>query len=689
MIKQLEEAEALGGMRNPARSLERLPEAVQLGELVSELLVESVAKLPGLKRTAEDIFNGVENVRPFPEAELAKVRKVVAYLLKPSAMPEPSDGVASTPLCAENIMGWGEHSDDPDASTLARWLVQGAPLGFQEEIERTGIFPPTTGTPSDAPTEAELFRDSENWSNWPSADEEEAEVHKLVRDAESKGFCKVFEARSDVRELLGSEPILNKLGVVVKHKEGVKKARIIWDLKESLVNKACDPAERVILPRLLDVVTSCIKMMQDGLQPTLAVADIRDAFHNIPAGRDRKFTVAAANMENGVQHFIAYMVLVFGSKSSPTIWGRFAALLGRSLAAVCKETHTQIYVDDPIFVVPSAKGFDKVECLTRAFLWTEVLGYPLKLSKAHAGDSIDWIGARINLDNVNHEVTVTIPSEKISSLVESVEEFLGSPVIGTRKLRSFAGSLSFVAGLVPMLRPFLAPLWAVLSSETTDDGSSELLPRKRGRTTGKLVHTKRIDSSLRWIMALLKGEENYNLRRTFLAFPPQEAFELVTDASPWGLGGVLLQDGIPVRWYASKLQPKLLNKFKAATGDPAFNTLWEALALLVACRIWLPKCKVQRLSVRVKSDNVGALRMLLNLSSKAANINVVARELALDLARGNYSLGELEHIPGVTNVMPDALSRLWAPTASELPALGNAVQDRVPDFGSSFWRVSE
>ena len=202
-------------------------------------------------------------------------------------------------------------------------------------------------------------------------------------------------------------------------------------------------------------------------------------------------------------------------------------------------------------------------------------------------------------------------------------------------------------------------------------------------------HTKRIDSSLRWILALLKGEENYNLRRTFVAFPPPETYELVTDASPWGLGGVLLQDGTPVRWYASKLQPKLLNKFKAATGDPAFNTLWEALALLVACRIWLPRCKVQRLGVRVKSDNVGALRMLLNLSSKAANINVVARELALDLAKGNYSLGELEHIPGVTNVMPDALSRLWAPTASELPALGNAVQDRVPDFGSSFWRVSE
>ena len=86
------------------------------------------------------------------------------------------------------------------------------------------------------------------------------------------------------------------------------------------------------------------------------------------------------------------------------------------MAAVCKETHTQIYVDDPIFVVPSAKGFGNASL--GAFLWTEVLGYPLKLSKAHAGDSIDWIGARINLDNTNHQVTVTIPSEKITSLVQ-------------------------------------------------------------------------------------------------------------------------------------------------------------------------------------------------------------------------------------------------------------------------------
>ena len=43
-----------------------------------------------------------------------------------------------------------------------------------------------------------------------------------------------------------------------------------------------------------------------------------------------------------------------------------------------------------------------------------------------------------------------------------------------------------------MLRPFLAPLWAVLSSETTDEGASDTSLRRRSRTAGKLVHTKRI-----------------------------------------------------------------------------------------------------------------------------------------------------------------------------------------------------
>ena len=133
------------------------------------------------------------------------------------------------------------------------------------------------------------------------------------------------------------------------------------------------------------------------------------------------------------------------------------------------------------------------------------------------------------------------------------------------------------------------------------------------------------------------------------------------------------------------LPPELLQRFGASTGDPGFNTLWEALALLLACRLWLPSQKAG-LQYRINSDNVGALRLLLGLATKSGHMSEVARELALDMAAGNYAITELEHIAGITNVAPDALSRLWAPEPLPFPQLGEAIQDNVPDLGQSFWR---
>ena len=50
----------------------------------------------------------------------------------------------------------------------------------------------------------------------------------------------------------------------------------------------------------------------------------------------------------------------------------------------------------------------------------------------------------------------------------------------------------------------------------------------------------------------------------------------------------------------------------------------------------------------------------------------IAREVALDLALKNYRLTELSHIPGITNVTSDALSRLWSPDPKPFPNLGSA-----------------
>lgn len=70
---------------------------------------------------------------------------------------------------------------------------------------------------------------------------------------------------------------------------------------------------------------------------TYAAIDIEDAFHNVPAGPDRRFTVAAAELEQDSMAYIVYNVLVFGARSSPTLWGRFATFLGRLLACTVPE----------------------------------------------------------------------------------------------------------------------------------------------------------------------------------------------------------------------------------------------------------------------------------------------------------------------------------------------------------------
>lgn len=678
-------------MRNPRKAASQLPESLELGIMMRDLLNTGLAQCPSLEETAVDIFDGKEVVKKMDEEAIFKIKKAFHTVLEAKGLPEQST-VASSPLDAKLLWGWAEYANDPDGKTLARWVQEGAPLGFDERIECNGVFPRVTNlSPVDGPTEAELVRPLEGWTNWPSAEEEREDLHRLVREAESKGFCRVISDERVAKQILGEEPILNKLGVVVKFSgtgsEVKKKSRIIWDMRESKVNDYCDPAERIILPRLLDVVSETLDLQAKKDKPVFAAIDIQDAFHNVPSAKDKRYTAARCQMEDGQDCFIVYDVLVFGSKSSPTIWGRFAAYLGRIVCSILPEVGMQVYVDDPIFVLPDSSGESR-KLLALILIVLKIFGFPVKLEKASAGPKVKWIGASLEAgeSELGPFTEVTIPPEKVGKLLGECENFLKAPVVGVRQLRSFAGSMAFVAGLVPVLRPFLSPLWAVLPQGAANDGGPRRTESGKSRSAGKLVHTKRIATSLHWIAALLRGEHGC-LRRRFEALAQDDGWEIITDACPWGIGGVLYRKSIPMRWFSAPLSKELLDKFSAQKGDPGMNTAWEALALLVALRLWLPKLPKQ-ITTRIKSDNVGALRMLLKMTSTSGPLSTIAREVALDVAAGNYQIAELEHVAGITNVAADALSRIWAPQPEPFPKLGNAVQDVTPDFDSSFWKMS-
>ena len=425
--------------------------------------------------------------------------------------------------------------------------------------------------------------------------------------------------------------MLNKLGLIVKvNPQGTKKCRLIWDLRESRANAICCQGERILLPRLLDLAQQAVRQYRHGNEPWLAAVDVM----NIPAGPDKRFTVAARPkpQQPGEMEIIVFDTLVFGAGSSPTLWGRYAAWLGRSASAVMPRASVQIYVDDPAFVL-SGTLEEASRDLTVLLMWFAIVGFPVKLSKAEGGKRIGWVGATLELDDREKVVRVSIPAAKVAKIQETTQLLLKRPVAGQRQLRAYAGSLSFIAGLVPHLRPFLASLWAVLSGTSAG----------KAQHSGKLVHLRRIRPALKWIEALVKGEPA-PLHRTLESHIPVARAEVVTDASPWGIGGVLKIGGRNAKYFSCEIPQEALRRFKAQTGLSKYNTLWEGLALLVAFRLWLPELG-RCAAVRAKSDNLGVLCMLAKGGAKSKDLNALAREFALDQALRTYRLHWLEHIP--------------------------------------------
>jgi len=150
--------------------------------------------------------------------------------------------------------------------------------------------------------------------------------------------------------------------------------------------------------------------------------------------------------EEGNNVLIAADTLVFGAKSSPTIWGRYAALLGRSWASIEPSVQAQIYVDDPAAVAYGPIE-DAVTAVTNLLLWAAVAGYPLKLEKSEGGKSIKWIGATIQVDEQERTVDISIPADKRRKLLEACKTIASRPIVSAKALTSFTGGLSSWRGL--------------------------------------------------------------------------------------------------------------------------------------------------------------------------------------------------------------------------------------------------
>ena len=162
------------------------------------------------------------------------------------------------------------------------------------------------------------------------------------------------------------------------------------------------------------------------------------------------------------------------------------------------------------------------------------------------------------------------------------------------------------------------------------------------------------------------------------------------DASPYGLGAWLEVDGHAQEFFSDRIHKSDLQILKVENVGSKAQQAAEALALLVAVRLWLPQFSQERITVLVRGDNIAALQMAAKMQPKSYALGVIAREIALDLASASYAIDIVQHISGVSNSVADMLSRKFQDGKKyEIPIMLREAKEVCPPPRLSEWWLTK
>lgn len=301
---------------------------------------------------------------------------------------------------------------------------------------------------------------------------------------------------------------------------------------------------------------------------------------------------------------LRYKRLMFGISCAPEIFQKVMDTIVAGLEGVI------VYLDDVVISGRSQEEHDRrVVALLSRF---EEYGVLLNKDKCIFNvDSLEFLGHRLSTEGIR-------PTE---NRVKAVKQF--RVPVNVPELRSFLGLVTYVGRFIPNLASKTDPLRALL------------------RTGKKFEWTSKEQSAFDEIKAAVSDIRHLGF------FDPRDTSILITDASPFGLGAVLLQEAKGgerrVIAYASKSLSDLERKY--------FQTEREALGL-----VWgVEHFQLYLLGSKFKLvTDCKPLQFLFGHRSKpCARIE----RWVLRLQSFNY---EVVYEPGITN-LADALSRLSLP----------------------------
>ena len=192
--------------------------------------------------------------------------------------------------------------------------------------------------------------------------------------------------------------MLNKLGLIVKTRNNVTKARMILDTKESGAKRITAKTQRVILPRLFDAVIRLLLLLSmvtsgdtDGIEAF--VLDFSDAFWQMPIRQEELRFFCATAILKGRRQYLVFLRAAQGSATAPLLWARLAALVMRLTQSLFSPERLSLmcYVDDPLAALRGSKEDRMVSAAMMVLVW-EALGFKLAFAKGQLAQTVTWIG---------------------------------------------------------------------------------------------------------------------------------------------------------------------------------------------------------------------------------------------------------------------------------------------------------
>ena len=275
-------------------------------------------------------------------------------------------------------------------------------------------------------------------------------------------------------------------------------------------------------------------------------------------------------------------------------------------------------------------------------------GLRVAFKKGQRAGKVQWVGVTFNLINADR-VSVGLPESFLKETIETLKGWANKGYVALKALRSIAGRMSWVAGVLPRTRWTVSVLYAVLTSEEQETKASSKLQG--------MFPVKRLEQTRLWIIAYLEQAMLHPLRILELKPNKRAEVSITTDASPECMGGYLLVNGAMVSAFTSRVTLEDSRMLLFDQGESSSQGIVEALALLVALKIWKSKIPAGLMEIRVQSDSVITLALAEKLAASSPGLNFLGAELGITLETLQVEKLITCHIPGPANTVADYLSR--------------------------------